>query len=278
MDAYKGVTIMDYACAAGCMGAGMTEEQVCEILGISVEDWTEARQYWAANSGTFLAENPKMVTTYTGWFQNPQQGKFAGFDNKTRSLEELLKHVPNVDTFVAIRTQTEECTGSMNDLLAGYGLTLAEWSRVSQHWGAIKPKEDVVIKVKLTRENCGVTEDNLEYFEKTDPGVYALKKVRGWDIVKTVIDQNQRTVSGVIQSKSPFKTKMTVSFDEFSEFCRVTLKKKQLNTGVSYDYGYRLEMHFLVDGSSQGMTLLTMPDELGMPRVINEIRYIMDVF
>jgi len=277
MEAYKGVTIMDYACAAGCMGAGMTEEKVCEILGVSVEDWTEARQYWAQNSGTFLAKNPKMVTTYTGWFQNPQQGKFAGVVNSTRSLEELLKHVPDVDTFVAIRTQTEECTGSMTDLLAGYGLTLMEWSRVSQHWGAIKPKEDVIEKVIITRENCGVTEDNFEYFEKTAPGVYALKKVRGWDIEKTVFDQNQRTVAGAMQSVL-FKSKATVSFDDFSKFCRVTLSKKQLSTGNSYEYGFRLELHFMVDGTSQVMTLLTMPDELGMPRVINEVRYIMDVF
>ena len=278
MEAYKGVTIMDYACAAGCMGAGMTEEKVCEILGVSVEDWTDARQYWVANSATFLAQNPKMVSTFTGWFQNPQQGKFAGVENTTRSLEELLRHVPTVFTYEDIMAQTEGYAGNISDLLAGYGLTIAEWSRVSQHWGAIKPKEVEEIKVKLTRENCGVTEDNLEHFDKIGSGVYELKKMRGWDINKTVFDQNQRTVLGVKQSKTPFKTKVTVSFDEFSEFCRVALRKKNLNTGNVYDYGYRLDMRFLVDDDSQDLTLLTMPDELRMDRVITEIRYIMNAF
>ena len=278
MEEYKGVTIMDYACAAGCMGAGMTEEKVCEILGVTVEDWTDARQYWTANSATFLAANPKMVSTFTGWFQNPQQGKFAGFESTTRSLEELLQRVPDVHTYEAIMAQTEENTSNINDLLAGYGLTIEEWSRVCKHWGAIKPKEVKEVKIKLTRENCGVTEDNLEHFEKTSSGVYALKKMRGWDITKTVIDQNQRTVSGVIKSKTPFKTKMTVSFDEFLEFCRVALRKKDLNTGNVYDYGYRLDMRFMVDGNSQELTLLTMPNELSMDRVTTEIRYIMDAF
>ena len=321
MDEYRGVTFQDWACGAANMSAGMPVEKVCEILGVSNEDWSEATKYWVAHMQTMMARDPKFATTYQSYFQNPQQGKFAAVTVRVRTLQELLPVVPNVDAYQALDAGAQSAA-NMGEYLKGYGLSLAEWGELTRYWA---PKVPPPPAPEAPRQVAsGMTEKSLKYFVKVGPGVFKLKKklklatigmllspvllvavvalglmgvmnvnpagylvlvlvaVAGLYmglmevLVKTVFDQNQRTVTGLISKSRLLKLKTTVSFDDFDDFYHVTSRRQTTQgAAVHITVETRLDMAFIVDGKKCNLTILSSPKAEAMEAVCNEITFLM---
>jgi len=157
MEAFKGVTLQDWACATANTAAGMTEGRICEVLGVTPAVWKEAQKYWAANIKTLLANDPELAAVYGTYFTNPQQGKFARVESGVRSLEELMHIVPNKDTYKQILASLAKVSGNVGDFLKAWdGMSVAEWNKISQYWFAWKPEEARIIDVAVS--NAPLTE------------------------------------------------------------------------------------------------------------------------
>ena len=345
MDAFKGVTFQDWACAATHMGAGMTEQGVCEVLGLTTEDWQEANSYWLSNLQAMLASNPNMMTAYMNYCQNPKQGKFAAVQGGPRPLQYLLTIVPDYATFARINQQYLEASevegANMIEFFRGHGLTLVEWGELGKYWaprskGYVAPASKASTKegqpaasqtssgtqgggTAASRSSSGIAENDLKFFTKTGPGVFVLKQpvflpaliMAGcllgavafavWGLafahdntfligsvillaffvktllevlIKTVFDQNTRTITGLLTSIFFIKLKSTVSFNDFKSFYHVT-KTSRSSTGVGLNTETWLEMRFIVDGKAKNVTLLKMPSKEKMDRVCAEIMSLM---
>jgi len=345
MDAFKGVTFQDWACAATHMGAGMTEQGVCEVLGLTLEDWQEANSYWLSNLQAMLTSNPDVMAAYMSYCQNPKQGKFAAVQGGPRPLEALLQIVPDYPTYAQINQQYMEASevegANMIEFFKGFGLTMVEWGEVAKYWAPqFQGYEPPVSKTTSSQEgeptasqtssgtqepaptvrksSNAITETNLEFFTKTGPGVFVLKQpvflpalimagcllaavgLAIWAVfahdnsfligtaiflvyfgktlyeilIKTVFDQNNRTITGLLTAILFIKLKSTVSFDDFEGFYHVT-KQSRSATGVGITTETRLDMRFVADGTTKNVTLLKVPSKEKMDRVCSEILSLM---
>ena len=286
MDAFKGVTFQDYACALGNSTAGMPVEEICRVLGITPDDWIEVIRYWGAKMQELMAQDPSVVTTYSNYMQNPRQGKFANVvESNVRSLDELLLIVPDQDTYQNIAQQFEAAGGNAVEFLKSYGgMSLAEWRTVGGYWISRKPEDDKRKAAAIRRANKGIGEDTLRYLTKAGDGVYIIKNLFG-DIV---FDQNERTVTGRLADPSLgaaaaalVKVKETVSFDDFHEFTHITTKyNSNMMLGDGITVGTRLVMSFFIGGVENGklrnLTIDTFPDKEKMDIMCDEILFIMD--
>ena len=57
MEAINGVTFEDWGAASGNIAAGMSAEEVCEILGLELPVWQKTNEEWTGKLGDLMAED-----------------------------------------------------------------------------------------------------------------------------------------------------------------------------------------------------------------------------
>lgn len=139
MEAINGITFENWAAACAHIAHGMGADEVCSILGVEAPVWEEANKKWGDELGRLMTENMEVATQYGQIFVNPKVGKFAQVE-ATSSLDDLLKGVPDFDTYQKIFWHQSIGHGHGVDpvtiLENDYKLSLTEWAQVSTHWAA----------------------------------------------------------------------------------------------------------------------------------------------
>ncbi len=136
MEAINGVTFEDWGAACGNIAQGMSEEEVCNVLGIELPVWQQTNEAWGGKLGDLMAQDMNLATTYSGYFTNPKVGKFAKTGNAS-PLEGLLAQVPDYDAYQKIfwhQSTASEQGIDANSVLQEYGFNLHDWSQVSMHY------------------------------------------------------------------------------------------------------------------------------------------------
>ncbi len=141
MEAINGISFEDWGCACANLAAGMPESEVLTILGIELPVWQQTNDQWSAKLGDLMAEDMSLATQYGEFFTNPKQGKFANVATSTISKEDVLKQVPDLDTYHKIfwhQSKGAEVGADPVSILQEYDLTLQGWSTVGQHYMALE--------------------------------------------------------------------------------------------------------------------------------------------
>ena len=137
MEAINGVTFEDWRAASGNIAAGMSAEEVCEILGLELSVWQKTNEEWTGKLGDLMAEDMNNATIYSGFFINPKVGKFAGVVSDAPSLESLLVKVPDFDTYQKMTSHQSAASEHGHDpaaIIEQYGFNLQEWSQIGMHY------------------------------------------------------------------------------------------------------------------------------------------------
>lgn len=69
MEAINGVTFEDWGAACGNLAAGMSEDEICTVLGIEMPVWQITNDAWSNKLGDLMAEDMSIATTYGVIFQ-----------------------------------------------------------------------------------------------------------------------------------------------------------------------------------------------------------------
>ncbi len=137
MEAINGVTFEDWGAACGNLAQGMSEEEVCQVLGIELPVWQKTNEAWGGKLGDLAAEDMEVMTTYSGFFTNPKVGKFAGAGAQTPSLDELLAKFPDYDSYLKVsihQTVASEHGVDPTAIIESYGLNLQNWGQLNMHY------------------------------------------------------------------------------------------------------------------------------------------------
>lgn len=142
MEAINGVTLKDYACACANLAGGMSEEQICKVLGIELPVWKATMDGWNNKMSEFSTDD---LAVYSEMFTNPKQGKFANVESGAGTIEDALAKYPEWSDFLKMQahiTVTSE-NGIDLDLDKEYGISITEYSQLGAHWSAMY-KEKVI--------------------------------------------------------------------------------------------------------------------------------------
>ncbi|MFS4416595.1 DUF6620 family protein [Maribacter sp. 2307ULW6-5] len=137
MEAINGVTFEDWGAACGNLAAGMSEEEVCKVLGIELPVWQKTNEEWSNKLGDLMAEDMSVATTYGNFFTNPKVGKFAGESADVPSLEDLLAKFPDYDSYLKVsvhQTQASQHGVDPTSVIESYGLNLQTWGQLNMHY------------------------------------------------------------------------------------------------------------------------------------------------
>jgi len=137
METINGIDFENWAAACGHITQGMSETEVCGILGVELPVWQETTEKWAAKLGDLMAEDMNIATQYGDIFANPNVGKFAGAASSTPSIEELLQKVPDNDAYQKIFYQQSIAAQHGIDavtVIEENGLNLQTWGQLNMHY------------------------------------------------------------------------------------------------------------------------------------------------
>lgn len=137
MEAINGVTFEDWGAACGNLAAGMSEEEICKVLGLEMPVWQKTNDEWTNKLGDLMAADMNVATTYGGFFTNPKVGKFANLASNVPDLGELLEKVPDFDAYQKIAVQQSVAAQHGIDggsILASHGYNIQTWSQISMHY------------------------------------------------------------------------------------------------------------------------------------------------
>lgn len=141
MNTINGIDFENWVAACAHIVQGMSETEVCEILGIELPVWQETTEKWTAKLGDLMAEDMNVVTQYGGIFANPKVGKFARANSSIPSIDDLLEKVPDYDAYQKIFYQQSIASQHGIDavtVLEENGLNLQTWGQLNMHymkWG-----------------------------------------------------------------------------------------------------------------------------------------------
>ena len=136
MEAINGVTFEDWGAACGNIAQGMSEEEVCTVLGIESPVWQQTNEAWAGKLGDLMAADMNLATTYSNFFTNPKVGKFAA-SGTASSMDALLEQIPNYDAYQKVfwhQSIASEQGMDAGAILEEYGFNLHDWSQLSMHY------------------------------------------------------------------------------------------------------------------------------------------------
>ncbi len=140
MEVINGISFENWAAASAHIAQGMDINKVCNILGVELPVWEEANKKWGDELGRIMSEDMEVAMKYGQIFTNPKVGKFAEVD-ATSSIEDLLKKVPDYDTYSRIfwhqSIGSDHGIDPATILEEDYEMTLTEWSQASMHWSTI---------------------------------------------------------------------------------------------------------------------------------------------
>ncbi len=160
MEQINGISFEDWAAACANIAHGTPFEQVLTILGIEEPVWEDTNRKWGEKLADLGAKDMSIMVKYGEIFQNPKVGKFAGSD-LTPSMDDVLKIVPDYDTFVKI--SEHQSAGAAigldpGEIIASYGLSLGQWGQIGGYWSGwikenIHDKEDPEAIAQLEAHN-----------------------------------------------------------------------------------------------------------------------------
>ncbi|MEM6629394.1 MAG: hypothetical protein AAF694_06955 [Bacteroidota bacterium] len=137
MDSINGIDFENWAAAAAHLAQGMTEDEICQILGIELPVWQDTNGQWAAKLGDLMAEDMSIATTYGNIFANPKVGKFGHAGSGTPTLQDLLQKVPDFEAYQKIFWQQSIAATHGIDaitVLEENGLNLQTWGQLNMHF------------------------------------------------------------------------------------------------------------------------------------------------
>lgn len=128
----NGVTFEDWAAACANIANGMTDAEVCTILGLEAPVWDATHAQWSEQ----LANLPmEAMTLYSQIFANPKVGKFANAGN-TSSTEDLLVKISGLDGYLKLQNQIHQAAkvGIDVDLEQEYGISTQEYGQLNVYF------------------------------------------------------------------------------------------------------------------------------------------------
>jgi len=134
MKSINGIQFEDWAAACANIAQGMTQERVCEILGVEIPVFEDANNQFIASMASFTTDE---MSYYGSVFSNPKVGKFADVSDAAAGKEEVLKIVPDYDTYhdIFVHCSVAEDHGiTTQSVLEKYGLNLGQWTQIGQHY------------------------------------------------------------------------------------------------------------------------------------------------
>lgn len=137
METINGVTFEEYAAACGQLAQGMPELQVIKILELEKPVWDETLDQWNNKLGELMAEDMNYATRYGELFANPRAGRFAQTTGTTMDTGELLKLVPDYETYQKILWHQSVAASHGIDpvtVLESYGIDLGKWGALNMHY------------------------------------------------------------------------------------------------------------------------------------------------
>lgn len=137
MESINGITFEDWAAACGNLAQGMSEEQILQTLGMEKPVWDDTNTKWADKLGDLMAENMNIATRYGEIFANPKVGKFAYVETQAVAIEELLKIVPDHNTYQKIFWHQSIASQHGVDpgaIIESYGLDIGKWGSLNMHY------------------------------------------------------------------------------------------------------------------------------------------------
>jgi hypothetical protein len=137
MDTINGIDFENWGAACAHIAQGMSETEVCEILGIELPVWQDTTEKWAAKLGDLMTEDMNIATQYGDIFANPKVGKFAGADSNIPSIDDLLQKVPDYDAYQKIFYEQSIAAQHGIDavtVLEKNGLNLQTWGQLNMHY------------------------------------------------------------------------------------------------------------------------------------------------
>jgi len=263
------------------MAAGMPVERVCEILGVSQQEWTSAIQYWAANFPAMMASDPGLVAQYQSYAENPRQGKFAAVAVAAPPVAQPVAAAPVSPQPQNAAAAPKVASGARENNLEYFTKTApgvfvlkkpirAAIIAMAVSW--------VPLLILLVAQVAGYINVDMRAFAFVAVvGVIGSAVVLIDMLVKTVIDVNQRTVTGLFKRFGFLKLKSTFSFDAFHGFFHVTKTRRASQySSVRITVATRLDMTFLHNGKSKRhLTLTSDPREEVMDAICSEISFLM---
>ena len=157
----NGITFENWAAASANIANGMSIEEVCQILRTEIPVWEDTNTQWGEKLADLMTSDMNMAMKYGEIFQNPKVGKFANV-GETVSMDDVLKEVPDYDTFMKITMHQSKATKVGLDagtIITEYGLTLQQWGQVGMHYSSW-------VKDKIHEENA--TPEEMEMFNDSD--------------------------------------------------------------------------------------------------------------
>jgi len=134
MEKINGISFEDWAASCGQLTQGMSEETICQILGIEYPVWQDTHEKWSNKLSDLMAEDMNISTQYGDIFANPNIGPYAE-KGIASTEEEWRKIVPDYQAFLTIQREMSEDAAEGGDtqtfLSEKYGLNIGQWGQIS---------------------------------------------------------------------------------------------------------------------------------------------------
>lgn len=147
MEAINGVTFRDYACANANLVAGMSEEKICEVLGIEQPVWKATQDAWNNKMAELSHED---MAFYGEAFTNPKQGKFADVEGGATGPEEVLSKYPEWSDTIKMAKYMEHASnvGVDIDFDKEFDINLTQYTQLASYWSGFYRKNVIDIQSK----------------------------------------------------------------------------------------------------------------------------------
>jgi hypothetical protein len=137
----NGVTFDEYASACARLSQGVPLEKITAVLGLEIPVWEDTISQWNNKFGELCAQDMAIVTRYSDLFANPIGGRFANAASDTTSIDDLLKLVPDLNTYTKIMWDQSVASQHGVDpvsVFAKYGLNLGEYGALTVYYGNVR--------------------------------------------------------------------------------------------------------------------------------------------
>lgn len=136
MEKINGISFEDWAASCAQLTMGMSEDEICQTLGIELPVWKETLEKWTERLGDLMAEDPNVSVRYGEIFANPNIGPYAE-KGEGSAEEEWRKIVPDYQAYLKIQREmtkeTDEGGDAQTFLEKNYGLSVGHWSQIAMH-------------------------------------------------------------------------------------------------------------------------------------------------
>lgn len=137
METINGISFEDWAAASAHISQGMALEEALKVLEIEEAVWVDTNGKWGAKLGELMVQDMNFSKKYSDIFTNPKVGKFAHAKSDILGIDDLMKIVPNLDTYQKIfwhQSLASQHGVDPSSILESYGLDLGKWGTVSGHY------------------------------------------------------------------------------------------------------------------------------------------------